>query len=163
MPFLVDGHNLVPHVPGLSLSAPDDELSLVELLRSFASRSQRRITVYFDRAAPGNVPQAARSLVTVRFVSLPDTADLAIERHLKRLGKEARNWIVVSSDGEVRHAAQAAGARSQTSQDFARRLLGGGGAPPTDEKPNPPSGPNELKEWASLFNKGRRGRPRSRD
>ncbi len=28
MPILVDGHNLVPHVPGLSLRDPDDEMVL---------------------------------------------------------------------------------------------------------------------------------------
>jgi uncharacterized protein len=163
MPFLVDGHNLVPHIPGLSLSAPDDEQRLIGLLRSYARRTRRKITVYFDRAAPGAAPAAPGSSVTARFVSSPDTADRAIQRHLKRLGREAHNWTVVSSDNEVRQAARTAGARSQTSQDFARLLFEGPGSVTPDEKPEPPSGQDELNKWASLFDQDGRRRPLRRD
>ena len=30
--YVVDGHNLVPKVPGMSLSDPDDETKLISLL-----------------------------------------------------------------------------------------------------------------------------------
>jgi predicted RNA-binding protein with PIN domain len=163
MPYLVDGHNLVPHVPGLSLSALDDERRLIDLLRTFARRTRRKVTVYFDRAAPGGAPAASGSPVTARFVSSPDTADRAIQRHLKRLGREARNWTVVSSDNEVRQAARIAGARSQTSQDFARLLLEGPVSTSPEEKPDPPFGQDELEKWASLFKQAGRRRPRGRD
>ena len=158
MPYLIDGHNLIPRVRGMSLGAPDDELKLVVLLRTFASRAGRRVTVYFDRGAPGSSRETSRTAVTVRFVSMPDTADAAIQRHLRRLGGDARNWTVVSSDAEVRRAALRAGARSQSSQDFARMLIE---APARSaEKPEPPTSPEALQEWASLFAKPKRN-PRS--
>jgi hypothetical protein len=33
MPYIVDGHNLIPKVPGLNLQDMEDELQLVELLQ----------------------------------------------------------------------------------------------------------------------------------
>ena len=35
MPYLIDGHNLIPKVRGLSLQSMDDEMELVELLQEF--------------------------------------------------------------------------------------------------------------------------------
>ena len=41
MPFLIDGHNLIPHIRGLSLSQLDDELALLGLLNSFLKGTQK--------------------------------------------------------------------------------------------------------------------------
>ncbi|MBP1702274.1 MAG: hypothetical protein H6Q38_1381, partial [Chloroflexi bacterium] len=41
MPYIVDGHNLIPKIPGLSLRAIDDEMQLIELLQEFC-RVQRK-------------------------------------------------------------------------------------------------------------------------
>jgi hypothetical protein len=48
----------------------------------------------------------------VHFVRQPAIADTAILNHLHRLGSDAHNWIVVSSDAAVRSGAQKAGART---------------------------------------------------
>ena len=52
MPYIVDGHNLIPHV-GLRLNAEDDEMALVEMLREFCRVKKTRIEIYFDGAPPG--------------------------------------------------------------------------------------------------------------
>ena len=54
MPYLIDGHNLIPKVAGLSLKAVDDEMQLIELLQEFcrigASR-WRYISITLARTA----------------------------------------------------------------------------------------------------------------
>ena len=151
MPFLIDGHNLIPHLAGLSLDDPQDERLLVERLRLFAARSKRRITVYFDRRAPGAGRGLTSGTVTVHFVAHPSTADDAIRRHLDRLRGEARNWTVVSSDNEVRRSAEHAGARWLSAQAFGRLLSAGRRAETEDEKPEVPADPKEIAKWEALF------------
>ena len=40
MPLLIDGHNLIGHLPDLSLSDPRDEVKLVARLQAYAARSE---------------------------------------------------------------------------------------------------------------------------
>lgn len=157
MAYLIDGHNLIPHVAGLSLRDIDDEAALVDRLRRFAARSGRKVTVYFDRAAHGPRRPIAASNVAVRFVALPATADAAILSHLARLGRSARQWTVVTSDEEIRRAAVRAGARTMTSQAFAQ-ILDARPSPSGDEKPDAESDPGAIDEWAAAFSRhGRKG------
>lgn len=44
MPYLIDGHNLIPKI-GLRLSEPDDELELIRLLQDFARLRRQPIEV----------------------------------------------------------------------------------------------------------------------
>jgi len=54
MHYLIDGHNLIARVPGLSLADPDDEAKLVQLLKRWAAADTRRkVTVIFDKGLPG--------------------------------------------------------------------------------------------------------------
>jgi len=87
----------------------------------------------------------------VYFVTPPRTADQAIQTHLQRLRKEARNWTVISSDRAVQLGAQQSGARSLSSYTFARQLLGRESAPETSEKPDAPSSEEDIARWESLF------------
>jgi hypothetical protein len=124
MPYLIDGHNLIPAVPGLRLADPDDESRLIDLLGAFCARTRSRATVYFDRGLLGSDAPRGAATVTIRFVRPPRTADDAIAAHVRGLRGEARNWTVVSSDGAVQRSARLAGARVMASPTFADRLLG---------------------------------------
>ena len=54
MHYLIDGHNLIARVPGLSLADPDDEVKLLQLLKRWAAADTRRkVTVIFDKGLPG--------------------------------------------------------------------------------------------------------------
>jgi uncharacterized protein len=101
MPYLIDGHNLIPKVPGLNLSDIDDEMELVELLQVFCRRKRKTAEVYFDQAPPGFSGRRRFGQVTAYFVPQGHSADDAIRQRLKHLGKAARNWAVVSSDHQV--------------------------------------------------------------
>jgi predicted RNA-binding protein with PIN domain len=122
MPYLIDGHNLIPKIPGLSLSALDDENQLIELLQEFCRHSRKQVEVYFDNAPPNGVRARNFGLLTARFVRAGTTADVAIRNRLTKLGRSARNWSVVSSDHAVQNFARAAQAQSIPSETFAQLL-----------------------------------------
>jgi len=50
-------------------------------------------------------------MVTAHFVRRPLIADEAIHLRLKKLGRAAKNWSVVSSDHSVQNSARASGAK----------------------------------------------------
>jgi predicted RNA-binding protein with PIN domain len=157
MPYLIDGHNLIPKL-GLRLDSPDDELELIGILQEFSRLSRRECEVYFDGAPVGQLSTKKFGAVTAHFVRLGTTADSAIIAKLKKLEKAARNWIVVSSDHEVQGAAHSVHAEIASSEEFASQLkeffqsIGGG---PSKGKSTGESelSSDEIEEWLKLFNK----------
>ena len=152
MPFIIDGHNLIPRIPGLHLSDLEDELQLVELLQEFCRINRKQVEVYFDNAPPGGMDVRVFGSVTARFIRQGRTADQAIKVKLHRLGGEARNWTVVSSDREVQAAARKTRAKAISSEEFARLLLadleGTGSAYDAEQES---IDPEEIQEWLKLF------------
>jgi hypothetical protein len=156
MPYLIDGHNLIPKVPGLTLQAMDDELQLIELLQEFCRRQRKQVEVFFDNAPPGYARARTFGLVTARFVRQGMSADAAIRLRLGRLGRQARNWTVVSSDQSVQSAARAAQAQYLSSETFAALLRQAMDESIKDSGENADIQlePGELDEWMQLFGKG---------
>ena len=151
MPYLIDGHNLIPKL-GLRLDSPDDELDLIAILQEFARLSRRRAEVYFDGAPAGEARTRRFGMVTAHFVRLGTTADSAIRAALQRLGPAARNWSVVSSDHEVQGAGRAVHAEVLSSEEFASRLksLRKSSSRPREESK---LSSEEIAEWLKLFDK----------
>ncbi len=151
MPFLIDGHNLIPNL-GLNLNAFDDEDELLTRLNEYCRLSRKgNMEVYFDHAPPGSPKNRKVGLVTAHFVRRPLIADEAIRQRLKTLGRAARNWRVVSSDRRVQAEARAAGAEVISSEEFAATIihtLQTGLLPQV--KPTGMS-ERELSEWLALF------------
>jgi hypothetical protein len=54
MPYIIDGHNLIPRIPGIELDDLDDEKELIKLLQGFLSRANKKAHLYFDRASTGH-------------------------------------------------------------------------------------------------------------
>jgi predicted RNA-binding protein with PIN domain len=159
MPYLIDGHNLIGRMRDIRLADPDDEALLVARLRTFCSRERTTITVYFDGAVVSATRDPAQAGVTARFIAPPQTADAAIARHIGRLGRAARNWTVVSSDSAVVEASRRRGARVESSEAFARRLEATIASAPVEEKPRPPTAPDEIAGWEAAFKKPRGDHP----
>lgn len=154
MPYIIDGHNLIPKIPGLSLDVIDDEQKLIEMLQEFCRRRRKRVDVYFDNAPPGGMRVRKLGVVTARFVRSGQTADDAIRTRLKRMGRSARNWTVVSSDRRVQASAQAVKARVESSELFSEVLLQTlGWGPQERDKPQgeAPLSPDEVESWLRLF------------
>ena len=150
MQYLIDGHNLIPKVPGLSLSDPDDEEQLIEHLSAWARVSKHKVTVFFDRASPGNAGSRRFSSVTAVFVPEGKTADSAIMDALAKLKNAARNVAVVSSDRMVQVAARAARDKIIKSEDFAASLFELKNASGATVE-NLPLTPDEIAEWENFF------------
>lgn len=153
MPTIIDGHNLIPKIPGFNLRAINDEIQLIELLQEYCRLSRKRVEVYFDNAPPGQSRAKNYGNVTAHFVRQGQTADQAIRDKLSRLGGRARNWTVVSSDREVQSAARAARARAMPAEAFARRIMQ---VLNQEQTPGEMQGerslnPDELEDWLKLF------------
>ena len=149
MPYLIDGHNLIPHMRGLSLQQIDDEQALIERLQGYFQHLRRKAVIYFDRAQPGNHVQTHGAFLNVHYVPLPSDADSAILHHLKKLGAEARNWFVVSSDLAVQRGARQAGARVISSSAFASRVEKGN----TGRAPAQLDTSQDVSYWLDVFGK----------
>ncbi len=155
MPYLIDGHNLIAQMPGLSLADPDDEARLVGWLRRYAARKRQKITVVFDHGIPGGWSrELSTGPVQVVFAGSHTNADRILMERIRE-SKAPTTIKVVSSDREVRRAAEARRMEVIGSPDFARILL----APPPRQARNPRDdislSKDEVKEWLRLFKKGK--------
>jgi predicted RNA-binding protein with PIN domain len=120
--YLIDGHNLIgTGLLGFTLSDDNDEMMLVNLLKSFAARSGKRVTVIFDHGLPGGKSDASNHAVSVIFASQPGIADTVMIREINRT-RSTSQWIVVSDDQQVRQAAQGRKLQQMRCQEFARLL-----------------------------------------
>lgn len=153
MPYLIDGHNLIPKTSGLNLRNVDDEIALIELLQGFCQRTGKQVEVYFDNAPAGSAGKRTYGAVIAHFVRAGSTADAAIRLRLGKLKGAAKNWIVVSSDRQVQ--AEARGVRAQviSSEAFALELQrlpapSAKGKSGQDVKLSQA----EVEEWLTLFN-----------
>lgn len=122
MNYIIDGHNLIGKLTGLDLHMIDDEQRLIELLNHFGQFNRGKLEVYFDGAPVGEAGASTFGRVRAHFVAQSQTADDAIRKRLNRLGKSARNWVVVTSDHSVQAAAHETHARVMKAEEFAMRL-----------------------------------------
>ncbi len=150
MPFLIDGHNLIPKL-GLSLQSVDDEMQLVTRLQEFCRAERKQVEVYFDGAPTGQVGTRRLGLVTAHFVRLGSTADAAIRSRLKSLGRAAKNWTVVTSDRAVQAEARAVSATIISSDEFARQVNESTRAAGKGPAPEAGMSDAEVEEWLRLF------------
>jgi predicted RNA-binding protein with PIN domain len=152
MPYIIDGHNLIPKIPGMSLQDIDDEIQLVNLLQEFCRIRRKQVEVYFDNAPPGSPGARNFGRVVARFVRQGSTADQAIQMKLKRLGGDARNWTVVSSDGEVQANARTARAKILTAEVFAKQVFEAlGDTADSYLEPESDLSPEEVEDWMQIF------------
>lgn len=154
MPYLIDGHNLIPKL-GLGLDSMDDELELIGILQEFCRLERKQAEVYFDGAPAQHAGTRKLGALTAHFVLSGRTADDAIRQHLKRLGKRAKNWIVVTSDRQVQAEARGTHAEIISSETFAKTLKHARHSAPKAANDRKLSD-NEVAEWIRLFEEGRR-------
>ena len=155
MPYLIDGHNLIPKL-GLHLDSMNDEADLLVRLQEFSRLSRAQVEVYFDGAPAGRAATRKAGMVTAHFVRKDSSADAAIEGRLTHLKKAARNWTVVSSDGRVQRAAGAAHARSMTAEEFVREMSAVQNRIGSKNEEETRLSPDQVEEWLNFFGERRR-------
>jgi len=153
MPYLIDGHNLIPKL-GLRLDSIDDEMELIAILQEFCRLERRQAEVYFDGAPSPHAGTWKLGAITAHFTPLTTTADDAIRNQLKKMGKAAKNWTVVSSDRQVQAEARAAHAEVVSSDSFASLLkqTRNSASKSTDERK---LSKQEVDDWLKLFEERR--------
>jgi len=156
MPYIIDGHNLIPKTPGLNLGDIDVEINLIKRLADFCRQRGRTVEVFFDKASAGRAGIQKHGRITAHYIRQGSSADSAIRSHLRKAGRSARNMVVFSSDREVASAAREAGARVISSQDFVRmHLLENPELDDVMEKDaNLSLDPDAVDEWLDLFKGG---------
>jgi len=147
MPFLIDGHNLIPHTKGISLQDTDDESELLSILADYFKRIRKKAFVFFDRGfSTGNsgVPSA---FVKAHFVKPPLNADKALIQFLTAKKKAAKNYTVVTSDREIVEQAQKLGAHTISSSTFAGTM--NDKSKGIEESRTEPD--NDIEYWMKIF------------
>lgn len=154
MPYIIDGHNLIPKIPTLDLQEIDDEIQLIQLLQVFCQKNRKLVEVFFDQAPAGQSRVRKYGMVTAYFVHKSKTADQMIEQRLNHLGGNATNYTIVSSDRRVQAAGHAVKAKVLSSEAFSEYLLRV--MDQSDNKPSKsedhPMSDDEIAEWMQLFN-----------
>jgi len=156
MPYLIDGHNLIGQMPELSLDDPDDERKLIELLRAYLVRVDKKGVVIFDQGLPGGAGKWSNNVLEVRFAPRPKTADDLIRDRLKK-ERNPRGLVVVSADREITDAARRAGAAVRLPVEFSRQML----EPPKQDQPKEKGlSAAEVEAWEREFRAARSAKKR---
>lgn len=152
--ILIDGHNLVPKIKGLTLSMEDDEMALIQVLSEYTRLTRRKLEVYFDKAPINKAGTRKFGSITAHFVREGSTADEAIIQRIRKMGKKARNAKVISSDQHILRQVQACQATTQTSEVFAKEIERILASNPGGGKPDPQKMSDlEIENWLNLFKK----------
>jgi len=153
MTIIIDGHNLIAQLPGISLADPEDEEKLITLLQEYCRIRRKTVEVYFDRAPAGYSGKEKHGLVRAVFVPSGTTADDAIMTRLKKLGKRAKNVRVVSSDRQVQQAARALHATVISSGEFVTEWQSILTKEPDLDPRNKQLTKAEVEAWEDIFEK----------
>lgn len=151
--LLIDGHNLIPRIPGLSLSQIDDEEKLVGLLRKYAAQHRAHVVVVFDS---GNLAGRSRELsgggVEAIFAGSGTIADRILIERIREL-KRPQQWKLVSSDRAIQQEARRRRLQVVESAHFAGQLAPTrGSAEQVREDPDEKPGvEGDIDEWLDLF------------
>ena len=152
MPYLIDGHNLIPKL-GLRLDEPNDEEELIRLLQDFARVKRQQVEVYFDGAPAGQAGARKFGSIRAHFVRQGQSADSAIRKRLESMGKSAKNWVVVSSDHEVQNSAKVHQAQFIRAEEFVKQMRAAFSSMSAASNSGEPTiSSKEVEEWMKLFN-----------
>jgi uncharacterized protein len=155
MSYLIDGHNLIPKIPGFSLKSLDDEQELIAVLQEYCRIRRKTVEVYFDRAPAGMAGTRAYGTVKAHFVRKGVTADNAIIARVRQLGRTATNWVVVSSDRRVQIEVKSLGAQVVSSEEFSQEVILAQEERRAETRVEGTGlGEDEIEDWLRLFGDG---------
>lgn len=158
--IIIDGHNLIPKIRGLSLNMLDDEMELIHILSEYARLSRKKLDVYFDNAPIDKSGTRKFGLVTAHFVRAGTTADQAIINRISKMKHSAQNIKVISSDQEVQHYVKIYRGNIVSSEEFAKEIERILSTSPSGGKPDPERlSEAEIEQWMRIFSKTNKKKP----
>lgn len=150
--YLIDGHNLIPKIRGLSLKQTNDEELLIAILQTYKQHSRKKMEVYFDGAPADQAGARKMGGIQTYFITKGQTADAAIIRRLRNMGKQAKQLTVVTDDRRIIREAQAIHVKTLSSSQFAKEIEKTLAATPGGGKPDPKHlSENEINAWLDIF------------
>jgi len=154
MPMVIDGHNLIGKMKGISLADPNDEEKLVKLLAQHLHDSRQKVIVVFDKGSDADLmPNHNGPRLRVIFAPPESSADALIMDMIRR-DPNPRGLTIVSSDNEIRRCARSRRAHLMSSEDLAQELE----SCPHHHRPRVRTrdfGKIDVDEWLEYF-KGKR-------
>jgi len=155
MPYLIDGNNLIGHIPSLDLKDQASRKLLVSRLRIFQEVKKTRVIIVFDGPLDPDISEGNSKDTHFRvcFPPFSQTADNVIEEIVCRQ-TDLRQFFVVSSDREIKYFARSKGAKPLDCSDFLGRLKAAlkkyNKIAEMDKNTTPPS-PLEVDIWSDIF------------
>lgn len=154
MTLVIDGHNLVPKIPGMHLTDLDDEVRLIQLVQEYCRLRRNNAELFFDGALPGMPGVKTGGLVHVHGIQKGLTADQAMIEFLSAKGKAAKNYTLVSSDRRVQAEAHSLGCTVISSDQFSAELVNTLSKISEQKKTqDKPLSAAEVDEWLDVFGK----------
>jgi predicted RNA-binding protein with PIN domain len=123
--IIIDGYNLIRQSKKLSaIDLQDIQLgrrALVDLLAAYKKIKAHQITVVFDgtRSPVLSRQRVRQKGIVIAFSHTGESADTVIKNMARREGEKA---LVVSSDLDIIHSAEASGAATISAEDFEDKL-----------------------------------------
>lgn len=122
--LIIDGYNLIHALPAMARFVGTDlqrarELLLMKL-SGYASRNRIKITVVFDGQRGKNPVEHNWPGLTVVF-SQGKKADHFIKELVQKIANK-KDWLVITSDFDIRFQVDGVGIKSRSARDFAAEL-----------------------------------------
>ena len=156
MKYIIDGHNLIPNIPGLTLSDLDDEVQLIRLIQEYCRLSRSQAELFFDGAPPAYKLQGGGGSVHMHFVRKGTSADDAIIQYMHHAGQNKQNLTLVTSDHRIHAEARSLGIKILESPMFARVMIQMlRAAQDTRSKAEPELSSSEVDQWLEIFGSDR--------
>jgi uncharacterized protein len=160
--FVVDGHNLIPKIPGVRLEDMEDENHLIEILNEYCRLGRAQVEVFFDGAPNPSMSQRKSGLAHPHFIRKGLSADDAIIEYVRKQLKPDFQITVVSSDHRVQTAVKTAGAIAMTSEAFAAEMQRVFTSPAAlQEQKDKQLTPGEVALWLDEFERKQKGQNNS--
>ncbi|MCX6053579.1 MAG: NYN domain-containing protein [Chloroflexi bacterium] len=150
--IIIDGHNLIPKIPGIHLEDLDDESKLIQVVREYCRLARKQAELFFDGSPNPRNSDRTGGLVHIHFVKKGLTADDAIIAFLQKSGNEARHFLVISSDHRIQGEARRSGAEVASSDSFAQEVRSILSSPrAAQEMKEKTLSEGEVDEWMDIF------------
>ena len=155
MPYLIDGSNLIGHIPGLEISDLKSKQRLVRQLFLFQSVKKTKIILVFDGHPDPELigKKFQRKEFSLLWPDSEDSADPLIERLIEQQ-TDLRHFYVVSSDREIQSFARKNKAKVLDCGEFhklMKKVLKELKEDDAMEKEESELSPLEMDHWLSIF------------
>jgi len=123
MPYLIDGSNLIGHIPTLELSDPNSKRRLVAQLAIFQATKKTKIILVFDGPPDPSLygKKFRRKEFSILWPDMEESADAIIKQCVEKQ-TDLRHFHVVSSDREIKNFARVNRAKVLDCEEFHKLL-----------------------------------------